>query len=228
MPNFFRACAMCCVLGAPIVYADTITLRSDPFNEVLREAAQISGVLVAGMLLHGEADSAISLAAAIPPGWSGRSICVRVVTADGLYEAANEYEVSASWTGGVAELPFPTQHGDLLSTLAPDMLAVRVASGACDERQDVSALALWNAPTDGQGPTLLVNAFRAKDVILYVDGRDDPITCRELDVRGMIAFDHGCALPPGLRGEVSVTVYRLDPGRQTSADQAVLWLGTPP
>lgn len=218
--NAIAAILLC---GPLPTLAETVTLQiaGDQFNEVVRESAQISGVVVAGVLRHGAGDTS-DLSAAIDPTWESEFICVRVLSGDGFYEAENTYVLPTQWDGGVAELDFPTRHGDLLSGLPEGAVAVRVTEGDCTQRQPSAALANWRG-AEGGAAALLVNAFAADEVFMYVGTQAVP--CDRIAISGLAAFDTSCALPDGLSGHVELTIYRLQGGSASEPSIVRLFLG---
>ena len=228
--GFIAAGFLCVVTSA--VADDRVQLLSDPFNEVLRNAAKVSGYVVAGVLRHREQGSsdtapAVDLAADLPPMWAGRLICTRVVSLDGLYEAENEYRLAEEWSGGVVSLPFPTVHSDLLASLAPQRLAVRVSEGGCATAPMEAAVAFWNVGEGSAPPALMVNSFGADEVFVYVGEDSAALRCEGIADAARQAFDFSCALPEDVRGEVAVTVYRLSGGNPAPPSTASVWLGLP-
>ena len=212
--------------GAPASAETRLALAGEGFNEVLRDAAEISGVVIAGIQRHGD-EGGTALAADFPAAWADATACVRVLTGDGLYEAANAYLLPADWAGGVAVLPFPTTYGDLLASAAPGTLAIRAGLGDCDGPPGASALAYWNAAPGSGPPTLLVNAFRADEVFAYAGDAPEATRCTPLTIGGLSAFDHACALPADLRGRVEVTLYRIVNGKPAPPAVTDVWLGAP-
>lgn len=219
------------ILCSPgLAVADSLALTGNPFNEVLRDAAEISGVVVAGVLRHGSASKdagAVSLAADLPSDWAGSPICARVLSSDGLYEASSRYELDDAWEGGVATLSFPTVHGEFLTELVPGSVAVRITQGDCKAPGGRSTVALWNASPSAGPVFLMVNAFRADEVFAYVGDAAAPVRCEPLSLTGLTAFDHGCELPDGLSGQVDVALYRIVNGKPAEPVTIRLWLGVP-
>jgi len=213
----------------PILANGIVTLQNDPFNEVLRDTAQISGVIVAGVLRYGAAPAEgdqIVLSADLPSSWSGDSICARVLSADGRYEATNEYSLSQDWGGGVTRLPFPTQHGDTLARLPSEALAIQISSGDCHTQSQDTAVALWNPQDTPAVAQLLMNSFRADEVFMYLNDYPNVVRCNPLDSASMTAFDYVCSLPDGVFGEVEVTLYRVSGGKPASPSILKIWLGS--
>lgn len=217
-------------IGVGSVNAEpTVTLKSDPFNEVLRESAEVSGIVVAGVQRHGSGDlSGVSLMADLPAGWAGGSVCVHVLSSDGLYEAESSYMLAEGWEGGQAQLGFPTTYTTMLETKTPGELAVRVSSGDCATPDQMMTIANWN-DAQGRSPlSVLLNSFRADEVFAYLNDSAEAITCTRIESAGLTAFDQICELPAELRGPVTLMLYRIKNGKPARPTKVKLWAGAQP
>lgn len=205
---------------------DRLVLKSNPFNEILRDTAEISGVVVVGTQRHGvrkpDQDD-VQLSSNLPAGWAGGTICTRVRTGDGLYEASNEYDLPGDWAGGNAVLPFPSAYQDLLATLEPNDLAVSISNGECASSPDEAAVAIWNEATATTELSLLINSFRADEVFIYLGDDTNAIRCEAMNDRAMSSFDSVCALPLEQNGMVAVTLYRISNGKPAKPSTMQLW-----
>jgi hypothetical protein len=188
----------------------SIALHNDEFNEVIRPAARISGAVLMGVQRRNLSDEH-DLRAYVPERWKETGqLCAQVVSIDGRYEAVNTYDLPAGWPGGVEQLPFPTKHADLLGSQPEDGLAVLVSGRDCGTPSNGEySVALWNAQMPEQ-IELLINAFRAEQVFLYVEGRDLPIRCEPIKRPMRTAFDTTCSLlVENLSGEVDLELFRM-------------------
>ena len=202
-------------------------LSGGEFNEVVRDAAQISGIIVAGLVRHGpivQENGRPVLHAMVPDSWSETSLCLRVVSSDGLYESANTYQLPDSWSGGLVSIPYPTSHDALLRDLAPGELATRLSAGPCHAEPGMIARLHWNDPESQAATSVLVNSFRSDEVYLYV--AEMPVRCMPLEVRGLVAYDTLCPLPDDLTGEVPLTIYRINDGTSQRPVSFNAWLGS--
>lgn len=206
---------------------DALRLSPDQkeFKEMLFDAAEISGAVVAGIQVRAVEPPDIALSAFIPQAWAGASVCIRVVSVDGLYEAVNTYRVAEDWGGGVAPITYPTQHGDRLRAAARDGLGIRVSGGACDEKvSDEATVAFWNVQSM-EDLTLLLNSFRSDQVFAYVGDAAAPVPCQPLDLPGRTAFDTVCQLselPAG--GRIKLELYRVKNRIPAEPVKVDLWL----
>lgn len=205
----------------------TVALRSDPFNEKLREEALIAGAVIVGIIHHRpvpESQQAVSLSAFIPQSWADGNVCARLLSSDGLYEADIDYWVSEEWSGGLVEFPYPTAHLEVLMSLNPTQLGARLTKGECAMSSAVSSVVLWNDGPSTDPATLLVNSFRAEEVFAYVD--DQPaVRCTPVTARGTAAFDHSCEIPDDASGLVVVEIYRTSNGKPAPPTTAHVWIG---
>lgn len=212
-----------------VVLANEPVNGTVPFLEQLTEAARISGAVFAGIQVQKSNGSSIDLRAHMPGDWRGREICVRVVSADGLYEAVNTYRVSDDFRGATygdetVEIPFDTQYKDLLSRAPEDSLAIKISLGSCDSGQSTdTTVAFWN-DRDSRRISLLVNSFRASKVFVYLgDDPQPPTVCQPVKVSARTAYDTICKLNDLSPGErLKLSVFRVRDNGSTSQDEIYL------
>ena len=209
--------------------ADPVELVAQVLNETLRPAAKISGTTVVGVTYLTQAQSPdFRLGATLPPSWAGQDICVRMISADGLYESQNTYRVAADWAGGSVALPYPTAHPAKLSALEDDELAVLTSPGGCDVRKGAAFLptALRQTANWRQDRVrLFVNAFHADEVYLYVgdDPAAPPVDCEKSGATAKVAFDFICEIAlTGQAPAVSVEINRVAGGQVAPPDLIVI------
>lgn len=203
-----------------------LTLEPEGFKEVMRDSALISGAIVTGAQAHGvpSADNLV-LRGYLPGSWAGDRVCLNVLMINGFYEGGGTYSVPESWTGGVAILPFPTRHGEMLADSIGDGLSLRIAHNACDAPSpNEFSLALSNQH-ESASMSILLNSFRADAAYLYVDDNEAPIICEAIDSQARTAFDMRCDLPlKGLSGKVSVEVFRMVERKVAPPTSFHIWL----
>lgn len=195
--------------------AETVVLKD--WQETLREAAAVSGVVVVGAVLLPESrDPEPRLAAALDPDWTGRTLCVEVISADGLYQSRRLYDI-AEEPAGLTVLPYPTDYPDRLRAAAAGEISVRARLDGCDGQASLVPIA-WRPATD-QTPSsvaLQINAFRADSVQIFVG--DDPmaeaIACQPVDADVRTAFDTICSfdLPIPAPSTLSIEILRVSGG----------------
>lgn len=183
--------------SSPVSAQDNRTeLEPDPFNDILRDQATISGGRVVGFQAVQPSPNrdVPAVASWLPATWAGQDFCLRAMSADGLYEAVTTYHAPASWSGGLVYLGYPTPYGADLAGLAENDIAVSVQVGACDEPGEPGmALAFWNAAPGGP-MRLLVNSFRADEAIVYLPS-GEPVPCDPITEGARVAFDMSCEVP---------------------------------
>ncbi|WP_231889419.1 hypothetical protein PJ900_02530 (plasmid) [Tistrella mobilis] len=202
-----------------------LELGQNGFREIVRPSALISGTVVTGVQVYAAAQDDISMRGFVPRRWAGESICASVLTINGLYEATATYRIPADWPGGIAQLPFPTVHADVLLGAGSDGLSIRLSRNACGAElgRDMS-FAIWNGG-GGDRLTVLLNSFRADAVYLYVAGRETPLRCRAIDLPARSAFDAACDLPVGgLAGPTRIEILRMVARKVAPPTDFILWL----
>lgn len=207
------------------VLAQEAELATDPFNEVLHERSQISGPALTGVLGEIARDSeAPLLSAHIPAGWT--EICTSVLSADGLYEARNDYRIPNGWAGGTINLPYPTQRLERLNTLDGGTVAVLTRQGNCSAPENKFAIAYWRSDPDATQASLLVNSFRADEVVAYVgnDPNAPEIACTNIKGSSMTAFDTMCDIALPTQGaEIEVELLRIRAGQTDPAEYITIY-----
>ncbi|WP_372022178.1 hypothetical protein [Tistrella mobilis] len=223
--SVFLAALLITTPGAMAQDEPALELGQDGFREIVRPSALISGAIVTGVQVYAAAQDDISMRGFVPRSWAGESVCASVLTINGLYEATATYRIPAEWPGGIALLPFPTVHADILSNAGSDGLSIRVSRNACGAElgRDMS-FALWNGG-GGNRLTVLLNSFRADAVYLYVAGRETPVRCRMIDLPARSAFDVACDLSvDGLAGPTRIEILRMVERKVAPPTDFVLWL----
>lgn len=105
-------------------------LTSQPFHEEYTKEAPVSGRVIAGIGLSGSALS--SHIALQPPDFaSGNTVCVRVMSRDGLYWSKNTFELPSAIDTNPIPLEYPSKYINVIQTYKPDDLAVLAYIGDC-------------------------------------------------------------------------------------------------
>ncbi|MEM6727381.1 MAG: hypothetical protein AAF618_02665 [Pseudomonadota bacterium] len=173
--------------------ADTVRQAPKEFNENLREEAEISGALFAGIMRAGDRPSGadISISAEIPTGWAMGPVCLRVTTSNGLYESEAEYDLGGAENAQL--LDFPTSFARYLRDRPEDGVATMLSKGGCGADVEDVALVNWADPSEN-APRVLLNSFSADRVYLYLGAADTPIQCAPLEGIARAAYDTRCDL----------------------------------
>jgi hypothetical protein len=190
------------LLAMPVLAEDDgrVSLLTSPFNEIVRPEAIISGSSFMGLVARSDdtlAAGAPEISAWLPAEWAGDTACLHVISSDGLYESLNSYGIAADWEGGQIELPYPSRSGEELRARQQIEIALALTRGQCGTEGSEATLAFWSdRPLSSL--TLLVNTFRAQEVLVYVDGRPEvpPVACQPAEAEIRTAFDMVCTLPP--------------------------------
>lgn len=176
------------------VYAQSVLQEPISFNENLREEAEISGALIAGLQRGSllDVEDAVDLFMEVPGAWVGDVACLRVSTSNGLYDGIAEYDLVAGDT--VLPLRFPTEHADYLLQRPDGATAAFVSRGVCSGPAQETAIVSWST-SGSRETTLFLNAFRADRVYVYL-GTDAqaPVECTSLVGEARTAYDTRCDL----------------------------------
>jgi hypothetical protein len=163
------------------------------FKENFRKEATISGALFAGIQrFDGRFNPKEDLVSVeVPASWAGGYACLRVTTANGLYDSLWDYEIPENAT--ILSLEFPTSHGQFLAERPIGGVAALITQGLCASPPGDNAIVRWNA--DDSTPVLLfLNAFRADRVFVYIGSDPTPIECAPLTTDVRTAYDVQCDL----------------------------------
>ena len=206
-------------------YGQTVDLVNAPLlAESLQNTAKISGSVVSGLQVQKGETSEIVIEAFVPEAWSGETVCLRVVTVDGRYEASNEYAVSKDWDGGIARLFYPTAHTDILAAKPLDGVGLRMARGECLAELSEATVVYWKGARE-MPISLLVNSFQADSVFAYFGDSTVPVRCEPIDMDGKSAFDWNCAFDLSVgSGQVEVQVLRIVNNQPAPATSMFVWL----
>ncbi|MFN4153898.1 MAG: hypothetical protein ACK4HF_04540 [Paracoccaceae bacterium] len=205
-----------------------VALVSDPFNEVTHEAAQISGARLVGLMAAGIHGPGIRVAAMIPKDWRNEQVCLKVVSADGLYEAYNIYTVAADWTGGTIVLSYPSGRPDLLAAIPGELISGMLQKGACEAAAKEAAPVFWGEDAHGSVRVLL-NTARADETYLafpnYPEHGD--VACQPVSALARNAFDVACPIPEALAAldRLDAIALSFKNGEMGQEEQIVLRLG---
>ena len=187
-----RLIAMLCLV--PTVSVGQ-SFGQDPidFKENFREEATISGALFAGIQRFGgqfnPTEDVVSVE--VPASWGGGFACLRVTTANGLYDSLWDYQIPENTT--ILPLKFPTSHGQFLAARPVGGVAALITQGLCSSPPGDNAIVRWSAD-DSTPVVLFLNAFRADRVFVYIGSDPTPIECAPLTTDVRTAYDVQCDL----------------------------------
>lgn len=211
-----------------------MALAGPELQEELKSAATISGLLVLGAVRQSDTfANHVTMTANLPIAWSGEEICISLVSADGLYEAQNTYRIDEDWTGGVAEIPYPTKFADRLLGFGKNDLAISTRAGSCEAEGDGSLMPIaWRSAgeTGSKLVSVFANSFGSDEVILYVgsDPLADPIECAKIDTGVRTVFDTVCDIDISTHESenlLELEMVRISSGQMSPSEFIELKLG---
>ncbi|PHO05308.1 hypothetical protein CSC82_03770 [Rhodobacteraceae bacterium 4F10] len=211
-----------------------MALAETEFQEEVKPAATISGLLVLGAIRQSKTFSDhVTMTATLPDNWRGQEICIAMISADGLYESRNTYRVGTSWSGGVAEIPYPTKYAEHLLGLGKDELAISTRSGHCDATADGALMpVVWRGEDTTKSTIISVyaNSFGSDEVIVYVgtDPMADPVDCQRIKKGVRTVFDTVCEIDaaPFIDDEIlELEMVRISGGSMSPSEFIELQLG---
>lgn len=185
------------------------------------ETVKISGPYLAGVMYAGAEplEDRPSLRAHVPVGWAGEPVCMRAISADGVYEFVTRYRIPADWPAeGVIDFAYETDHPDVLGAAADPEFAVSLARGDCLDEAGAFLVGYWNASDDqgGRRVVLLLNSLGADEAWVYVgdDPAAEPVDCAPVEVERPRAFDRRCVLDPEALdgGQVRIEINTVSGG----------------
>ncbi|MDF2142932.1 hypothetical protein [Paenirhodobacter sp. CAU 1674] len=211
-----------------------MTLIENPFNEVVRKGTEISGARLVGFLAapsgRPEGD-AVEVAAAIPADWQGQPLCLKIVSADGLYESRNAYAVAPDWVGGRADLSYPSTHEKEALAYPGSQIAGLVSLGDCRQSLGQVAPIFWGRNVE-TGFAVLLNTARSDETFLTFPDQPDleDVTCEATRSELRTAFDTRCDLPPGVvaMGTIEAVVVSFKNGEMGPEEHLSLRFGAAP
>lgn len=183
-------------------------------EERLADTARITGQIVVSFHMSGSpSDLRPMLQAYVPADWAGATVCLNLVSDDGLYEAKGSYEVAETWSGGLMEVLLDSQYEDYLRKIDRKHFGSRLTKGRCDTQSREFTVTSWNEQLpNAPGETdIFINSMGADEVYLLIDGVTE-VDCRTEQDVSQVAFDHSCALPAGASGRVEVEINRIRRG----------------
>lgn len=211
-----------------------MTLIENPFNEVVRKGAEISGARLVGFISapSGRLDGkAIDVAAAVPVAWQGQSLCLKVVSADGLYESRNTYQVAPDWGGGRAPLSYPSTHANEALAYLGSEIAGLVSLGDCRQPAPQVAPIYWGNNA-GEKLAVLLNTARSEETFLTFPAEPslEDVACEATASDLRTAFDTRCDLPTEIAAisEVEVVVISFKNGEMGPEERLNLHFGDAP
>lgn len=186
----------------------------------------------------------------VPRNWRGSTICARLTTMIGDYDAGHEYKIPETWSEARANLVYEGTEPDLVAAITPEDGGIVVERGGCvgdaaDQIQQFTAN-FWNDRTrlilNENGKAVLqlnMNVARVDELLasaaLMPVGEELDVDCQVLDSPDAIAFNHRCAIlfdPSILAGsrdwKIEFNYTRLYRGRESQPRSAEIFVGAGP
>jgi len=205
-----------------------VTLVSD-FWEVIHPSAEISGARIVGFAAVGKLDvkaETVPVKAIIPKDWANSLTCLKVISANGIYESENTYAVSEEWGGGPVDLEYPSSEFEHLNELTQGSVAALLLHGDCSAVSSDASQLVW-----GYGETstyrILLNTSRADETfIFFPESPDIPdVVCETVTLEGRNAFDTYCEMPREMlnSSKIKATIVSFKNGEMGREVPMTLW-----
>jgi len=219
-----------CVLVSAQAYSAT-PLRAElagDFHETVQEDVAVSGSVVVGVAATSALSGEATLAGLVIPA-SEDSICLTVLSRDGVYFSRNTYRMpDGAMAGGgtLVVLPFDgTKERDLISHYPLGDLAVRASPVGCEQSSGTYLVATNGSEFDTID--VLVNAFGA-NAVYYRTADGAEADCDEFTEGRRTSYDYRCTIPVDVlgTGHRQLTIERERYGRPLGKVQIELQLGS--
>ena len=218
--------------GAPVDAVEGLV--AERVSEELRPSPNVSGVRVLGYATLPATTRARGpeFAVRVPSAWAGGVVCLRVQTADALYEATAQLELPAELAGSLVPFRYESIYRDKFweansDSLPADALAALLSEGDCATARPGTApsLPVVGAVAEGSRPVLLVNTFRAEAGFANVVGSEETFPCEPISAPVRTAYDMRCPLPlqAGAEAPVQVTVWPIKDGELGLPIEVSVW-----
>lgn len=189
-------------------------------DEQLRASPAISGARIIGVVranISG-ARTKPNFFLRVPDSWSEDTVCLRVVSADALYEAKAGYSIAEDRAGERVSLKFDTQNHDFWNAIEAsdvlDSISALATRGSCDTpREDAIAIPVEiGAPSVSDEVSIFLNTFRSEAAFIEWGGQE--FDCEPVDAIVRTAFDMRCKidLTSANEAEVKLSIYPIRSG----------------
>jgi hypothetical protein len=171
------------------------TVSPEVFTEAYLDQVPVSGSILTGLQYSTPSDSAgKNLWVRIPQEAIGK-LCVSVITDDGRYSAAAQFNLSAL-SSGERSLPYPTKYGEQLRkyTSGRTALLASIADACASPRANLPTYLpiSWSPPADANKFLVLVNSGDS-DVRLYRNSSKAFSQCKKVEMNAArVAYDTIC------------------------------------
>jgi len=195
------------------------------FHEAVQEEVAVSGSVVVGVAAASALSGDAALAGLMIPA-AAESVCLTVLSRDGVYYSRNSYRIPTDAAGDLVVLPYSnfTNERERIRRYPAGDLAVRAMPGGCEESPAVYLVPTTGNPADTVD--ILVNAFGANDVYFRApDGTE--ADCEEFAEGRRTSYDYHCKVPLGAlgAGRKQIVIERERYGRPLGTVTIELQLG---
>ena len=205
---YFAAVAIAFVAGP--VLAQEALAPNTPFDEHRYERAKVSGGLVVGVMFSPDnlQRNQPRLQAALPTiGERVDTVCVRVTSRDGTYEAANTYSLPDAVGRQELTFSYPTRYPEVLREIPT---VARMNLGDCDQDGPVIPVLWGDADARVSGDvTIYINTAGADTLLAYETASGEVVThCTQIEETGGIKYTATCPVNiAGIPGNTLTTLY---------------------
>jgi len=187
--------------------ADPVQLSKNDFHERYIENVNISGSIRAGVMFQSAASQVKPEELFVDIGTNpGATLCVRIISIDGQYEADFEYPIKKE-NQGLIQFTLPTSKGDVVASYAPDHLAVLAeVKKDCSQKKARFAPAAWGRP-DNNTVKVFLNSGVEKTLlkIKNKEGKYIKLNCSKMQYEKLTAYDVECVISNAAEYDLSTT-----------------------
>ncbi len=201
--------------------------------EELRPSPRVSGARVRGYaVLPASREGRPEFIIHVPENWVGGPVCLRVLSADALYEAAVEFNVDAARAGERVVVQYESEFfGDFWSaragTLDGDALAALANDQGCAVAgQDAgTSFPVTGETGQAQFPSLLLNSFGAEGGFVQIGDSADSTPCAPITAPVRTGYDMRCEIRAAdhVSGPLRVTVWPMKGGEIGLPIEVTVW-----
>ena len=187
--------------------AGPVQLNKNDFHERYIENVNISGSIRAGVMFQSAASQVKPSELFVDIGTNpGATLCVRIISIDGHYEADFEYPIKKE-NQGLIQFALPTSKGDVVGSYAPDHLAVLAeVKKDCRQKKARFAPAAWGRP-DNNTVKVFLNSGVEKTLlkIKNKEGKYKKLKCGKMKHEKLTAYDVQCVISNAAEYDLSTT-----------------------
>lgn len=219
-------CLSCVALSVSSTSAELASVVGE-FDEHYSTEVPVSGNVIAGLMLA-PASKIISQEFSpyiqLPESTDmPQTVCLSVVSQDGVYSANNTYRIPPSAVGNLIRADYTQSKHQQILIEKDASIALKAQPGSCGNVSSDQYLITQNGPDNSDAQLILkIDSLGATDVLVASRGADRKVTrgqCQQLAGDRKTGFDYSCTLPVQLpaQGATQVRIQRLRFGRKMPA-----------